>query len=137
MLSVGGNFTRRHLTGSLLEDAMEFGYFTLSDNNYEDINRTPEQFVLEIREQALYADKIGMYSAWIGEHHFDSLGVNSCPHLMLASIAPMTQRIRLAPAVAVLPMHHPLRVAEEWATLDLLSGSRVEFAVGRGYDRRE
>jgi len=116
---------------------MKFGYFTLSDNHYPDNARTPEQFVIEIREQALAAEKLGYNSAWIGEHHFDTLGVNSCPHLVLASIVPLTTRIRLAPAVAVLPLHHPLRVAEEWATLDLLSGGRVDFAVGRGYDRRE
>ena len=116
---------------------MEFGYFTLSDNAYPEIGRSAEDFIVEIREQAVYADKIGMHSAWIGEHHFDSLGVNSCPHVLLASIIPRTRRIRLAPAVAVLPLHHPLRVAEEWATLDLLSGGRVDFAVGRGYDRRE
>ncbi len=116
---------------------MEFGYFTLSDNNYPDIQRTPEQFILDIRAEALHADKIGMYSAWIGEHHFDSLGVNSCPHLVLASLVPVTKRIRMAPAVAVTPLHHPLRVAEEWATLDLLSGGRVDFAVGRGYDAKE
>ncbi|MDB5532768.1 MAG: hypothetical protein JWO28_1083 [Hyphomicrobiales bacterium] len=116
---------------------MEFGYFTLSDNNYADISRTPEQFVLDIRNEALHAEKLGMHSAWIGEHHFDSLGVNSCPHLVLANVAATTSRIRLAPAVAVTPLHHPLRVAEEWATLDVLSGGRVDFAVGRGYDRRE
>lgn len=116
---------------------MDFGYFTLSDNIYPDINRTPEQFVLDIRAEAIHADKIGMHSAWIGEHHFDSLGVNSCPHMLLASIIPETSHIKMAPAVAVLPLHHPLRVAEEWATLDLLSGGRMEFAVGRGYDRRE
>jgi alkanesulfonate monooxygenase SsuD/methylene tetrahydromethanopterin reductase-like flavin-dependent oxidoreductase (luciferase family) len=116
---------------------MQFGYFTLSDNHYPDLGRSPEQFILEIREQAIQADRLGMHSAWIGEHHFDSLGVNSCPHVLLASIVPLTKRIRLAPAVAVLPLHHPLRVAEEWATLDLLSGGRVDFAAGRGYDRRE
>lgn len=116
---------------------MEFGYFTLSDNNYDDIQRTPEQFVLDIRAEALHADRIGMHSAWIGEHHFDSLGVNSCPHLVLASLVSETSRIRMAPAVSVMPLHHPLRVAEEWATLDLLSGGRVDFAVGRGYDQKE
>ena len=116
---------------------MEFGYFTLSDNHYPRVGRSAEQFILEIREQAIHADRLGMHSAWIGEHHFDSLGVNSCPHVLLASIVPVTNRIRLAPAVAVLPLHHPLRVAEEWATLDLISGGRVDFAAGRGYDRRE
>ncbi len=115
---------------------MEFGYFTLSDNHYTH-DRTPEQFILDIRAEAIHADKIGMHSAWIGEHHFDSLGVNSCPDLVLASIIPETKHIRLAPAVSVLPLHHPLRVAETWATVDLLSGGRVDFALGRGYDRKE
>lgn len=116
---------------------MDLGYFTLSDNAYPDNPRSPEQFVQEIREQAIYADRLGMHSAWIGEHHFDSLGVNSRPGTLLASIIPVAENIRLAPAVAVLPLHHPLEVAEEWATIDLISGGRVDFAVGRGYDRRE
>ena len=78
-----------------------------------------------------------MHSAWIGEHHFNSLGVLSCPDLVLAYVAANTKRIRLAPAVTVTPLHHPIRVAEQWATLDLLSNGRVDFAAGRGYDRRE
>ena len=78
-----------------------------------------------------------MHSAWIGEHHFNSLGVLSCPDLVLAYIAARTKHIRLAPAVTVLPLHHPIRVAEQWATLDLLSNGRVDFAAGRGYDSRE
>ncbi len=78
-----------------------------------------------------------MHSAWIGEHHFSTLGVLSCPDLVLAQVAARTSLIRLAPAVTVLPLHHPIRVAEQWATLDLLSGGRVDFAAGRGYDRRE
>ncbi len=116
---------------------MKFGYFTLSDNRYPALGRSAEQFILDIREQAIAADRLGYHSAWIGEHHFDSLGVNSCPHMLLASIVPVTKNIRLAPAVAVLPLHHPLQIAEDWATLDLLSGGRVDFAAGRGYDRRE
>lgn len=116
---------------------MEFGYFTLSDNHYPNNPRSANQFVLEIREQAILADQLGMHSAWIGEHHFDSLGINSRPDLVLASIVPLTKHIRLAPAVSVIPMHHPIHVAETWATLDLISGGRVDFACGRGYDRRE
>jgi len=116
---------------------MEFGYFTLSDNHYENNTRNANQFVADITAEALYADQLGMHSAWIGEHHFNSLGVLSCPDLVLAYIAARTQRIRLAPAVTVLPLHHPIRVAEQWATLDLLSNGRVDFAAGRGYDSRE
>jgi len=116
---------------------MKFGYFTLSDNHYETNQRSANQFVADITAEALYADRLGMHSAWIGEHHFNSLGVLSCPDLVLGYIAARTEHIRLAPAVTVLPLHHPIRVAEQWATLDLLSNGRVDFAAGRGYDRRE
>ena len=116
---------------------MEFGYFTLSDNYYPGNPRSASDFVLEIREQAILADRLGYHSAWIGEHHFDRLGVNSRPDILLASIIPETKNIRFAPAVNVLPLHHPIHVAECWATLDLLSGGRVDFATGRGYDRAE
>src|SRR5262249_33613868 len=83
----------------LQEHAMDFGYFTLSDNYYPHNLRTASDFVLEIRNQAILADRLGFHSAWIGEHHFDRLGVNSRPDLLLASIIPETQHIRLAPAV--------------------------------------
>ncbi len=116
---------------------MDFGYFTLSDNHYVDNRRTANTFVADIVDEALYAEEVGMHSAWIGEHHFSSLGVLSCPDLTLAYVAARTKRIRLAPAVSVLPLHHPIRVAEQWASLDLLSGGRVDFAAGRGYDKRE
>lgn len=116
---------------------MKFGYFTLSDNHYENNRRSANQLVADIIDEAVYAETVGLHSAWIGEHHFSTLGVLSCPDLALATIAARTQRLRLAPAVTVLPLHHPIRVAEQWATLDLLSGGRVDFAAGRGYDRRE
>jgi alkanesulfonate monooxygenase SsuD/methylene tetrahydromethanopterin reductase-like flavin-dependent oxidoreductase (luciferase family) len=116
---------------------MEFGYFTLSDNHYRDNRRGANELIAQILDQAVYAEQVGLHSAWIGEHHFSTLGVLSCPDLILAQVAARTERIRLAPAVTVLPLHHPLRVAEQWATLDLLSGGRVDFAAGRGYDRRE
>ena len=116
---------------------MKFGYFTLSDNNYANNPRTPNQLVAQIVDEALLAEKLGYHSAWIGEHHFSTLGVNSAPQLVLAHIAAKTEKIRLAPAINVLPLHHPVHVAEQWATLDLLSGGRVDFATGRGYDRRE
>jgi alkanesulfonate monooxygenase SsuD/methylene tetrahydromethanopterin reductase-like flavin-dependent oxidoreductase (luciferase family) len=116
---------------------MDFGYFTLSDNHYLDNRRSSNEFVENILAEAVYADELGMHSAWIGEHHFSTLGVLSCPDLVLSNVAARTSRIRLAPAVTVLPLHHPIRVAEQWATLDLLSGGRVDFAAGRGYDRRE
>ena len=116
---------------------MQFGYFTLSDNHYRDNDREPNRFIADILDEAVYAEEVGLHSAWIGEHHFSTLGVLSCPDLVLAQVAARTKHIRLAPAVTVLPLHHPIRVAEQWATLDLLSGGRVDFAAGRGYDKRE
>jgi luciferase family oxidoreductase group 1 len=116
---------------------MKFGYFTLSDNNYNHNSRSANQCISDILAQAIHAEALGMHSIWIGEHHFSTLGVNSSPEVLLAYIAARTQRVRLAPAVNVLPLHNPVLVAEQWATLDLLSGGRVDFATGRGYDRRE
>ena len=116
---------------------MRFGYFTLSDNRYPDNPRSPEQFLVEIRDQAVLAEKLGLHSAWIGEHHFNRRGCVSVPAIVLANIAAATTRLRLGPAVVVLPIHHPIHVAEEWATLDQLSGGRVDFAAGRGYDSHE
>src|ERR1700745_4293397 len=119
------------------QQKMEFGYFTLSDNHYDNNDHDANTFVADILAEAVYAEEVGLHSAWIGEHHFSRLGVLSCPDLVLTNVAARTRRIRLAPAVTVLPLHHPIRVAEQWATLDLLSGGRVDFAAGRGYDRRE
>ncbi len=116
---------------------MKFGYFTLSDNHYKNNSRSANAFVADIIDEAVYAEEVGLHSAWIGEHHFSTLGVLSCPDLVLANVAARTAQLRLAPAVTVLPLHHPIRVAEQWATLDLISGGRVDFAAGRGYDRRE
>src|SRR5579864_6894590 len=116
---------------------MKFGYFTLSDNRYPNNPRSPEQFLIEIRDQAVLAEKLGLNSAWIGEHHFNRRGCVSVPAIVLANVAAATTRLRLGPAVVVLPIHHPIHVAEEWATLDQLSGGRVDFAAGRGYDAKE
>ena len=58
---------------------MEFGYFTLSDNHYADNSRKPNQFVIDIPAEALYAEQIGIHSAWIGEHHFNSLRSSFMP----------------------------------------------------------
>jgi alkanesulfonate monooxygenase SsuD/methylene tetrahydromethanopterin reductase-like flavin-dependent oxidoreductase (luciferase family) len=116
---------------------MKFGYFSLSDNHYLNNTRTANELVMDIVNEAIYAEELGYRSAWLGEHHFNTLGILSCPELALAYVAARTKKIRLAPAVTVLPLHHPIRVAEQWASLDLLSEGRVDFATGRGFDRNE
>ena len=84
-------------------------------------------------QEAIYADQIGMRVP-PGSASIISIRSACCRvDLVLAYVA---AQMRLAPAF-VLPLHRPIRVAEQWATLDLLSGGRVDFASGRGYDRRE
>src|SRR5258707_12100584 len=102
---------------------MQFGYFTLSDNYYVDNRRGANQLIADILDEAVYAEEVGLHSAWIGEHHFSTLGVLSCPDLVLAQVAGRTKKIRLAPAVTVVPLHHPIRVAEQGGTPDSPPGA--------------
>ena len=84
-------------------------------------------------EQATHAEALGFESVWPVEHHFHApVSVMPCPTILLAAIAARTRTLRLGTAIAQLPLTHPLRLAEEIATLDVLSNGRVEFGVGRG-----
>ena len=84
-------------------------------------------------EQAVRAEGLGFESVWPVEQHFNQMqSALPCPTLLLAAIAARTTTLRLGTAIVQLPLAHPLRTAEEIATLDVLSGGRVEFGVGRG-----
>ena len=87
--------------------------------------------------QAVEAERLGYDRAWIAEHHFSRYGIDPTIHLTVAHIAALTNRIRLGTAVTVLPFIQPIRAAEELATLDILSGGRIDWGVGRGYQRHE
>jgi len=88
-------------------------------------------------EIAQVADKLGFESIWCAEHHFSTYGYLSRPLMMATHLAARTERIRVGSAVVVLPLHHPLVVAEEIATADLLSGGRLDVGLGRGYQPYE
>ncbi len=79
------------------------------------------------------ADRLGFHSLFMVEHHFTGQGQVSASMTLLAYLAAKTQHIRLGTAVVVLPWHNPVLVAEQAATLDLLSGGRFDFGVGKGY----
>ena len=83
------------------------------------------------------ADQLGFAAAFMVEHHFTGYGQLSASLNLLSYIAACTERIRLGTAVVVLPWHNPALLAEQVATLDVLSGGRVEFGVGRGYRKVE
>ena len=79
------------------------------------------------------AEKLGFSSVFLVEHHFTGFGQVSASMSLLAYLAARTERIRLGTAVVVLPWHNPILVAEQAATLDLLSNGRLDFGVGKGY----
>ncbi|MCC7483887.1 MAG: LLM class flavin-dependent oxidoreductase [Burkholderiales bacterium] len=84
------------------------------------------------------ADALGFGGAWLVEHHFmPGFSHSSKPELVLAACAARTRRLRLGLAVIPLPYHHPVHVAERVATLDLLSGGRLEVGIGRGFSPAE
>ena len=84
-----------------------------------------------IVDQAALAEDLGFDSVWLGEHHFCDY-ILSSPAVVLAAIAERTERLRLGTAVTLLPTLDPVRAAEDYATVDLLSGGRLELTVGRG-----
>src|SRR5438874_10253239 len=84
-------------------------------------------------EEARLADELGFEAIWLAEHHFSSYGI--CPSLavLAAAIARETRRARIGTSVVVAPFAHPLRLAQACAMVALLSGGRLEFGLGRGY----
>lgn len=88
-------------------------------------------------EQAQAAEALGFRNVWLGEHHFSTYGYLSRPVQLATHIAAKTTRLRVGTAVIVVPLHHPLLIAEEIATLDILSGGRLDIGLGRGYQRYE
>ena len=79
------------------------------------------------------AERLGFSSVFLVEHHFTGFGQVSASLNLLSYLAARTSKIRLGTAVVVLPWHNPVLVAEEAATLDLLSNGRLDFGVGKGY----
>ena len=84
-------------------------------------------------------DRLGFDTFWMAEHHFQPEGYECLPNLLLFQVhlAHLTKRIKLGCAFNIAPMWHPLRLAEDFATADILTGGRVVFGVGRGYHTRE
>jgi probable F420-dependent oxidoreductase len=88
-------------------------------------------------EYVCAAERLGFESVFMVEHHFTGQGQVSSSMSVLAYLAARTTRMRLGTAVVVLPWHNPVLVAEQIATLDVLSGGRVDFGVGKGYRQGE
>ncbi|HYY23995.1 MAG TPA: LLM class flavin-dependent oxidoreductase, partial [Candidatus Udaeobacter sp.] len=111
---------------------MKFGIFVFGDNHPE-LGRSNQKFYEEILTIAEWAEELGFASFWLGEHHFYWYGTCVSPPAVIAALGQRTRKIRLGPAVSVLPFHHPLVVAEEYALADNLCGGRLNFAIGSGF----
>lgn len=93
----------------------------------------PQQRYEDTLRQVEVGDKLGFPAAWFAELHFEpNYGVMPSPFLLVAAAAQRTQQIELGTAVSVLPLHEPLRLAEEVAMLDHLTGGRLRLGIGRG-----
>ena len=84
-----------------------------------------------------WSESVGFEGAWVPEHHAAEDGYRPSPLVMLAAIATRTKRIKLGAAIALAPLYHPVRFAEDCAVLDILSNGRLEMAVAVGYRRSE
>jgi alkanesulfonate monooxygenase SsuD/methylene tetrahydromethanopterin reductase-like flavin-dependent oxidoreductase (luciferase family) len=109
---------------------MKFGlHYQLPCHDFQ----SPVQRYRETLEQAVHAEALGYESVWPVEQHFDpDLSILPSPLLLLAALAERTRHLRLGIAIVLLPLSHPVRIAEEIATLDVISNGRVEFGIGRG-----
>jgi len=109
---------------------MQFGLFTLFD--FFPDRQQEVTYYQDTLDLMIYAEQLGFDSVWAGEEHFYSFGICPSPQLFLTALARETTRLRLGTALSVLPLEHPLRKAEDFALLDILSGGRLIFGVGRG-----
>lgn len=112
------------------ERAASFGLFYFATG---DADSAPEQYRL-VLEGARFADEHGFAAVWTPERHFHAFGgIFPNPSVMAAAIATSTRRVGIRAGSIVLPLHDPIRVAEEWALVDNLSGGRVGLAAASGW----
>ncbi len=108
-----------------------YSFAELTPDPATSLRISPEQRLRNLLETIELADQVGLDVFGLGEHHRPDF-VSSAPAVILAAAAVRTQRIRLSSAVTVLSSDDPVRVFQEFATLDLLSGGRAEIMAGRG-----
>ncbi len=114
-----------------------------SDGAPADWRRYPSERLAESLETAGQAaelmDELGFYALWMAEHHFQHEGYECIPNIILLGthLASRTERLKFGCAFNIVPMWHPIRLAEDYAMADHLTDGRVIFGVGRGYHSRE
>src|SRR5918911_4702484 len=119
---------------------MQFGIFYEHQIPRPWTDRSEQQLFQEALDQVELADRLGIDYAWEVEHHFlEEYSHSSAPEVFLAAASQRTQRIRLGHGIVQLPpaFNHPARIAERAATLDLISGGRLELGTGEASSQAE
>jgi alkanesulfonate monooxygenase SsuD/methylene tetrahydromethanopterin reductase-like flavin-dependent oxidoreductase (luciferase family) len=116
---------------------MQFGIFGSAQANSSDLGPETGQGFRDYLDYCVEAEALGFHSSFLVEHHFTGWHQVSATLMLQSCVAMRTTRLRLGTAVIVLPWHNPVLLAEQAATLDLVSGGRLDFGVGRGYRHSE
>jgi alkanesulfonate monooxygenase SsuD/methylene tetrahydromethanopterin reductase-like flavin-dependent oxidoreductase (luciferase family) len=116
---------------------MQFGLFCSPKADAPGFGPETGQGFRDYLEFNIEAEALGFHSSLSVEHHFSGWNQASATLMLLMALAMRTKTLRVGTAVMVLPWHHPLLLAEQAATLDLLSGGRFDFGIGKGYRHSE
>jgi alkanesulfonate monooxygenase SsuD/methylene tetrahydromethanopterin reductase-like flavin-dependent oxidoreductase (luciferase family) len=116
---------------------MRFGLFGSATARRGGPDADSGQGYRQFVEYNIEAEALGYHATFLVEHHFTGIGQVSASLSLLTWVAAKTRTLRLGTAVLVLPWHNPILLAEQAATLDLLSGGRLDFGVGKGYRHNE
>ncbi len=112
---------------------MEFGAYSLP-SYHADTDGTPGEFMRNMLELLAMAEPLGFDAIWFNEHHFFPFGgMIPSPPMLLSALAQRTSRVTLGTSIIILPMHHPIEIAEQLAMLDLMSNGRAQLGIGRGF----
>ncbi len=116
---------------------MRFGLFGSATARHGGPDVDSGQGYRQFVDYNVEAEALGYHATFLVEHHFTGFGQVSASLSLLTWVAAKTKTLRLGTAVLVLPWHNPVLVAEQAATIDLLSGGRLDFGVGKGYRHNE
>ena len=112
---------------------MKFGHFCLP-TYFPDVDGDAGLLMRRWIDLLADSETLGFDSLWANEHHFDSYGgLIPSPATFLAALSQRTSHVRLGTSIVVLPLNNPIAIAEQLAMVDLMSGGRLEFGIGRGF----
>src|SRR5919109_962005 len=116
---------------------MKFGIGPFSMRKYPENPVSHSELYRQALEQVKLAEEVNFDSAWIAEHHFFEDGFCPSPIVTASAMASVTKRIKIGTAALLLPLYNPVRVAEDAAVVDNISGGRFILGIGMGYNKKE